>query len=124
MLGHARDRSPFLVKSVCPSKTTYGSNVRPTKPTSAIIARASKPLQRTNVCSRSVSDARPSKTISIRNVCSSNSVRAIDLHPLELVIFVLANVFVEVVFAHLNLFVEMFVKVTIIIHHQVLFFSY
>ena len=34
-----------------------------------------------NVCSRSVSDVHPSKTISISNVCVNNSVRAINVHP-------------------------------------------
>ena len=74
---------PVSVSSICASKQTCGSNVRPIKTFSAINAHAGKPVYGSNACSRkpvSVGYFCPSKTISVSNARSSNSGSVINVH--------------------------------------------
>ena len=74
---------PVSVSSICASKQTCGSNVRPSKTFSTINVHAGKPVYGSNVCSRKPVSAgyfRPSKIISVSNARSSNSVSVINVH--------------------------------------------
>ena len=81
--SNVRYIKPVSVSSICPSKQTCGSNVRPAKTFGAINFHASKPEYGSNVRSRkpvSVGDVCPSKTISVSNAPSSNPGSVINVH--------------------------------------------